>query len=126
MVLLLPKIKQSYFVLFLDNYFTSISLFLKLRAENIGAVGIIRSQGTKFPALFITLRQKWSTKLDWGIICAAIVNDILYIGWQDNNLVLTLLIVHTVHEASSYITRFRKRLLIISINAVTSRKIFGD
>src|SRR5436305_13225740 len=35
MAQLLPKIEQSYFVLFLDNYFTSIPLFSMLRAENI-------------------------------------------------------------------------------------------
>jgi len=64
MVRLLPKIKESYFIIFLDNYFTSIPLFLKLRAKNISAVGKTRPQGTEFPALLITLRQKWSTKLD--------------------------------------------------------------
>ncbi len=81
MALFLLKIEQSYFILFLDNYFTSISLFLKLRAENISAVGIIRSQGTEFPALLIILRQKWFIKLDWGIICVTIINDILCISW---------------------------------------------
>jgi len=58
MALFLPKIEESYFILFLNNYFTSIPLFLKLRAENISAVGIIRSQDIEFPALLITLRQK--------------------------------------------------------------------
>ena len=51
-----------------------------LRAENIGAVGTTRPQGIEFPALLIALRQKWSTKLDWGTICAVIVNDVLCIG----------------------------------------------
>ncbi len=64
MARLLPKIENSYFALFLDNYFTSIPLFSTLRAENIGAVGTTRPQGTEFPALLIALRQKWSTKLD--------------------------------------------------------------
>jgi len=58
MALFLPKIEESYFILFLNNYFTSIPLFLKLRAENINAVRIIRSQDIEFPALLITLRQK--------------------------------------------------------------------
>ena len=126
MVRLLPKIKESYFIIFLDNYFTSIPLFLKLRAKNISAVGKTRPQGTEFPALLITLRQKWSTKLDWGTICTAIVDDVLCIGQQDNNHVLALSTVYTVHEASSYITRFRKRPQTTSTNAITARKIFGD
>jgi Transposase IS4 len=41
----LPKIDQSYFVLYLDNYFTSMPLFSKLRAKNIGAVGTTRLLG---------------------------------------------------------------------------------
>jgi hypothetical protein len=126
MARLLPKFEQSHFILFLDNYFTSIPLFSMLRAENIGAVGTTRPQGTEFPALLIALRQKWSTKLDWGTICAIEVNGVLCIGWQDNNLVLGLTTIHTVHEASSMISRFRKRPQITSTNAATARKIFGD
>src|SRR3954454_7510540 len=64
MARLLPKIDQSYFVLYLDNYFTSIPLFSKLRSENIGAVGTARPSGIDFPALLIAIRQKFSTKLD--------------------------------------------------------------
>jgi hypothetical protein len=52
---LLPKINQSYFVLYLNNYFTSISLFSKLRAKNIGAIGIARPLGIDFPILLIAL-----------------------------------------------------------------------
>ena len=126
MARLLPKIENSYFVLFLDNYFTSIPLFSTLRAENIGAVGTTRPQGTEFPALLIALRQKWPTKLDWGTICAIEVDGVLCIGWQDNNLVLGLSTIHTVHEASSQVTRFRKRPQTTSTNAVTARKVFGD
>jgi hypothetical protein len=64
----LPKIDQSYFVLYLDNYFTSIPLFSMLRAKNIGAVGTTRPSGIDFPALLIALRQKFSTKLDWNTL----------------------------------------------------------
>ena len=97
-----------------------------LRAENIGAVGTTRPQGIEFPALLIALRQKWSTKLDWGTICAVIVNGVLCIGWQDNNLVLGLSTIHTVHETSSQITRSRKRPQTTSTNATTACKVFGD
>ena len=51
----LPKIDQSYFVLYLDNYFTSIPLFSMLRAENIGAIGTTRPLGIDFLALLIAL-----------------------------------------------------------------------
>jgi len=55
MARLLLKIDQSYFVLYLDNYFTLIPLFLKLQAENIGAVSTTRPLGIDFPALLIAL-----------------------------------------------------------------------
>ena len=42
MARLLPKFPNSYYVLYLDNYFTSIPLFSMLRKENIGAVGTTR------------------------------------------------------------------------------------
>jgi hypothetical protein len=76
----LPKIDQSYFVLHLNNYFTSIPLFSKLRAENIGAVGTTRPSGIDFPALLIALRQKFSTKLDWNTLVAFVVDTVLAIG----------------------------------------------
>lgn len=126
MARLLPKINESYFVLYLDNYFTSIPLFSMLRAENIGAVGTTRPSGTEFPALLIALRQNFSAKLNWGTICAITVNGVLCIGWQDNNFVLGLSTIHTVHEASSYVTRWRKRPQITSTNATSARKVFGD
>ena len=126
MIQLLPKFEDSHFVLYLDNYFTSVPLFSMLRAENIGAVGTTRPSGTEFPALLIALRQNFSNKLDWGTICAVEVDGVLCLGWQDNNLVLGLSTIHTVHEASSYITHWRKRPQATSTNATSARKIFGD
>jgi hypothetical protein len=64
MARLLPKFPNSHFVIYIDNYFTSIPLFSILRKENIGAAGTTRPLGIDFPALLIVLRQKWSTKLD--------------------------------------------------------------
>ncbi len=78
MARLLSKFPDSHYVIYMDNYFTSIPLFLMLRKENIGAVGIIRFLGIDFPALLIVLRKKWFSKLDWGIIE---VDGVLCIGW---------------------------------------------
>ena len=50
----------------------------------------------------------------------------LCISWQDNNLVLGLSTIHTVHEASSQITCSRKWPQTTSTNATTARKVFGD
>jgi hypothetical protein len=126
MARLLPKFPNSHYVLYLDNYFTSIPLFSMLRKENIGAAGTTRPSGTDFPALLIVLRKNWATKLDWGTTVADIVNNVLCIGWQDNNFVLGLSTVHTVHEISSFVISERNCPSKTSTNASTSRKVFGD
>jgi hypothetical protein len=64
MARLLPKFPNLPYVLYLDNYFTSIPLFLMLQKENIGAVGTTRPLGIDFLALLIVLRKNWLTKLD--------------------------------------------------------------
>ena len=50
----------------------------------------------------------------------------LCISWQDNNLVLRLSTIYTVHEASSQITCSRKWPQTTSTNTTTARKVFGD
>ena len=109
MARLLPKFPNSHYVIYMDNYFTSIPLFSMLRKENIGAVGTTRPLGIDFLALLIVLRKNWSTKLDWGTTVADIVDGVLCISWQDNNFVLRLSTVHTVHEASSWVPSVRNR-----------------
>ena len=97
MAYLLPKFENSPYVIYLDNYFTSIPLFSILQKENIGVAGTTRPLGIDFLALLIVLRKNWSTKLDWGTTVVDIVDNMLCISWQDNNFVLGLSIVHTIH-----------------------------
>jgi hypothetical protein len=111
--------------IYLENYFTSIPLFSMLRKENIDAAGTTRPSGIDFPALLIILRKNWSTKLDWGTTVADIVDNVLCIGWQDNNFVLGFSTVHTIHEASSWVVSERNRPSKTSINSAITRKVFG-
>ena len=97
MVQLLPKFLDSHYILYLDNYFTSIPLFSILQKENIGVVGTTRPLGIDFLVLLIVLCKNWSTKLDWGTTVVDIVDNVLCISWQDNNFVLGLSIVYIVH-----------------------------
>jgi hypothetical protein len=76
--------------------------------------------------LLIALRRKLSTKLDWGTTVADIVNGVLCIGWQDNNFVLGLSTIHTVHKASSWGNLKRNRPGSTSTNAAITGKFFGD
>ena len=126
MARLLPKIEDTHFVIYMDNYFTSIPLFSMLRKENIGAAGTTRPSSMDFPALLTVLREKWSTKLDWGTTVAVVIDGVLCIGWQDSNFVLGLSTVHTVHEASSLVTSKHNRPGATSTNARITREVFGD
>jgi len=64
MAWLLPKFPDSYFVIYMDNYFTSIPLFSMLWKENISIARTTRPLGINYLALLIVLRRKWATKLD--------------------------------------------------------------
>ena len=125
-VQLLPKFPNTYFVIYMDNYFTSILLFSMLRKENIGVVGTTWPLGIDFLVLLIVLCKKHSTKIEWGTTIADIVDDVLCIGWQDNNFVLGLSTIHTVHEASSWVDSRRNCLGPTSTNARITKKVFGD
>jgi len=123
---LLLKFSNSYFVIYMDNYFTLILLFSMLQKEKIGAAGTTRPLSINFPALLIVLHKKWSTKLEWGTTIADSINSVLCVGWQDNDFILGLSTIHTVHEASSWVELKRNRLGPTSTNATITRKVFGD
>ncbi len=81
MARLLPKFPDSSYVIYLDNYFISIPLFLMLRKENIGVIEITKASGINSSALLIVLRKNWLIKLDWGNTVAEIIDNVLCIGW---------------------------------------------
>ena len=64
MAQLLLKFLNSHFVIYIDNYFTSIPLFSMLQKEKIRAAGTTQPLGIDFLALLVVLRKKWSTKLE--------------------------------------------------------------
>jgi hypothetical protein len=76
--------------------------------------------------LLIVLRKAWPTKLKWGATVADVVNSVLCISWQDNNFVLGLSTVHTIHEASSWVTSKCNYPSKTSTNANITREVFGD
>ena len=97
-----------------------------LQKENISVVGTIRPLGINFLALLIILYKNWLAKLDWGTTIIDIVNNVLCISWQDNNFVLGLSIVHTIHQASSWVELEYKRPSKTSTNLAITQKVFGN
>jgi hypothetical protein len=65
-------------------------------------------------------------KLKWNTLLAEVVDNTLCLAWQDNNIVLALSTIHTVHTANDFIIRLRKRPAKTSTSARIVRCIFGD
>jgi len=125
----LPKLHEQPYIVYLDNYFTSIPLFRLMRDINIGACGTTRSTSSKdFPVLLKELKEDHAKSIPWNTICAILSDDkkVLCLAWQDNNIVLCLSTVHTVHNATDFIERDRRRPSKTSTNAAITRKVFGD
>jgi hypothetical protein len=85
----------------MDNYFTSVPLFSELRACKFGAVGTTRPY-KEFPADLKELKDRFSTKLEWNTLLAAMIQDTLCLAWQGNNIILALSNVHTVDQAEDF------------------------
>lgn len=119
------SLPRRYLTIYLDNYFTSVPLFSELRACNFGAVGTTRPH-KEFPSELVELKARFATKLEWNTLLAAVVGDVLCLAWQDNNIVLALSNIHTVHRAEDFRERQRKRPAKTSTNGRIVRKVFGD
>jgi hypothetical protein len=85
----------------MDNYFASMPLFEELRVCDFGAVRTTRPH-SEFPAGMKELKDKFSKKLKWNTLLAKVVRNTLCLAWQDNNIVLALSNVHTVHTAKDW------------------------
>ena len=55
----------------MDNYFTSVPLFKKLRICEYGAIGTTRPHA-EFPDGLKEIRKRFSTKLEWNTLLAKV------------------------------------------------------
>ena len=96
-----PLINMGY-VLFVDNFYTSIPLFQYLASVGINAVGTIRENSTSFPNEMKN-RQSWGEKQERGAIRYIRLgdepNDVLLLQWVDRNVVS---VASTYHSANDF------------------------
>jgi hypothetical protein len=104
--------------IYMDNYFTSVPLFKELQACEFGAMGTTRPH-KEVPAGFKDLKARFSTKLEWNTLLAKVVDNTLCLAWQDNNIVLALSNIHTVHTAEDFRQKVRRR----PAKTLTNRRI---
>lgn len=122
---LAKSLPRQQLTIYMDNYFTSIPLFAELRACKFGAVGTTRPH-KEFPAGLKEIKDRFSTKLSWNTLLAKVVDNTLCLAWQDNNIVLALSNIHTVHKVDDFKLKVRKRPAKTSTNGRIVRTIFGE
>jgi hypothetical protein len=110
--------------IYMDNYFTSVPLFIKLQACKFGIVGTTRPHKA-FPNSLSTIKKRFTKKLPWNTLLATMKQDILCLAWQDNNIILALSNIHIVDKAEDMVERKRRRPAKTSINGRIVREVFG-
>ena len=90
------------YILFVDNYYTSIPLFQYLASVGIHAVGTIRENTSLFPEAMKN-RNAWGKKKERGNVrytrLGEAPHDVLLMQWVDRNVVS---ILSTYHSANDY------------------------
>ena len=107
MTIELPSLPDGQtYTIYLDNLFTSIQLFRELKVVGIGVCGTTRANSSPdFPNVLHLLKEKYGHVLPWGTLVAIPVDEVLCLGWIDNNTVLSLSTVHTVNKVADYVKR---------------------
>jgi hypothetical protein len=116
---------RRYLSIYIDNYFTSVPLFSELRACQFSTTGTTRLY-KELPSKLKELKERFSTKLPWNTLLAKVVDNTLYLAWQDNNIVLALSNIHTVHNTDDFKDKVRKRPAKTLTNKRIVRQIFGE
>ena len=85
------------YTLFCDNFFTSTKLFKALRSLGIAACGTAK-KGSGFSAKLLALRDVAIKSKHWGLRASTTVDEVLCLGWVDNNTVQLMTTRHHPRE----------------------------
>ena len=98
---LTEPLKNKGYILFVDNYYTSIPLFQYLSSVGIHAVGTIRENTSSFPETMKN-RAAWGKNKDRGTVryerVGASPHDVLLLQWVDRNVVSILSTYHSAND----------------------------
>ena len=88
-------------MIYLDNFFTREALLKKLKKLGFGACGTSKRGSGVYKDLLV-FKELSKKAHDWGTRLITTVDDeILCLGWQDNNTVLLITIAHTAADAAA-------------------------
>lgn len=111
------------FVVYMDNFFNTVELYIKLRRLGIGACGTARVQNGRFPEEHNNI----SKNIPWNTVSGGGVSGsnglVLAMQWQDNSHVHLL---STIHDLFERVIRLRKRPRKTSTSGPLIRPAFRD
>lgn len=125
LVMSLP-VQSHRFILYCDNYFSNIPLFVALREYMVAACGTVRPNSALYPRAFKIDKAKTILPFNTvsGIVCLQFVLSIL---WQDKNLVRFLTTYHEcTPENRNYESRNRRRPAITQANRQIVMSTWGN
>lgn len=89
------------YILYTDNFFTSIKLYKCLRSIGIAACGTAKA-GSGFHPSLLAIRDAATKKKDWGLKAYTVVDDeVLCLAWVDNNTVQLMTTAHSISEVNT-------------------------
>jgi hypothetical protein len=100
-------------------------LFSELRACKFGIVGTTCPYKL-FPPELSVIKNRFTIKLEWNTLLAAVVQNVLCLAWQDNSIVLALSNIHTVDKAEDWRVKERKRPIKMSTNGRIVQEVFSE
>ena len=118
----LPYSSGFNFNIYMDNYFPSQALLIRLRELGIGACGTARVNSSAFPLKLHDSRKN----IPWNEISggpADVEGKVLAVQWQDNSAVHFL---STIHSLEDRIISERKKPRNSSSNGPAIRRAFGS
>ena len=118
----LPYLSGLHFNIYMDNYFPSQALLIKLRELGMGACGTARVNTSAFPPALHDERKN----IPWNEVSggpADAAGKVLAVQWQDNSAVHFLTTIHTLEER---VISERKKPRISSSNGPAIRRTFGS
>ena len=103
---LVKQLPQPYeYVVYLDNFFSSVKLFSCLKEMQIGAVGTSK-RGSGFDEDLLKLKAIATKEKHWGTCAVTTVKDeVVCMAWQDNNTVLLMTTAHSIADATKEFPR---------------------
>ena len=145
-----PGIRNdNFYIIWLDNLFTSASLLIQLKKEGFGGAGTVRisktareeveeksgttmqrqrakkEQNRGMDRCLSEIKIRYTVQVLQGTEYAMVSkdNEVFQVAWKDQAMVLFM---STVMDSSKQVIRQRRRPTQTSTNARTSRMVFGD